>query len=108
MAKEASKVKSIIQNYTKELSSLGIRVEKVILYGSFAKGTSGEDSDIDLLVISQDFRGMNLRERLETLGVAAAHIRRPIQALGYTPRELRQIKKGSFLDEVLSSKTVHF
>lgn len=108
MAEKTSKVKQIIQSYAKELGSLGIQVEKVILYGSFTKGTSGGDSDIDLLVISRDFERMNLRERLETLGVAAAHIRQPIQALGYTPGELKNIKKASFLEEILGSKTVHF
>lgn len=108
MAKKTSEVKKIIRSYVKELESLGIRVEKIILYGSFATGASGEDSDIDLLVISDDFERMNLRERLEALGIAAAHIRQPIQAVGYTRGELKDIKKGSFLEEIFSSKTVHF
>jgi len=108
VAKKSSKVKKIIQSYVRELRNLGIRVEKIILYGSFATNTSREDSDIDLLVISKDFKRMNLRKRLETLGIAAAHIRQPIQAVGYTPGELKDIRKGSFLEEIFSSKTVHF
>jgi len=44
---------------------LGVNVERVILYGSQANGRQREDSDIDLVVISNDFRKMNLRQRLE-------------------------------------------
>ncbi|HLF02015.1 MAG TPA: nucleotidyltransferase domain-containing protein, partial [Anaerolineales bacterium] len=44
------------------------RVEKAILYGSYAKGAQREDSDIDLIVLSPDFHGVPMLERLEKLG----------------------------------------
>ncbi len=34
-----------------------IKLDKVILYGSFAKGKSHIDSDIDVAVVSPDFTG---------------------------------------------------
>jgi hypothetical protein len=42
---------------------------------------------VDFIVVSDSFSGMNVRERLEVLGVAAARILEPIQALGYTQEE---------------------
>jgi hypothetical protein len=36
---------------------------------------------------------MNLRERLEILDLAAEQVFEPIEALGYTPKEIIQKKK---------------
>ena len=45
---------------------------------------------------------MNLRERLETLGLAAGKVFKPIEAIGYTKEELKDTK-GTFPEEILSS-----
>jgi hypothetical protein len=75
--------------------------QKIILYGSYAKGNPREDSDIDLIVISDDFKDMNLRERLEILGIAAGRVFEPtIEALGYTSKEIKQ-KKETFLEAII-------
>ena len=101
MYKAESHVKGIIEEYTQSLRKLGISVERVILYGSFATGQQRIDSDIDVIVISKDFQPMNLRERLEVLGVAAVRIMRPIEARGYTPEEIKAASQASFLKEIL-------
>lgn len=103
MYKEGRNVKEIIQRYKKTLQVLGIHVERIILYGSYAKGRQRKDSDIDLVVISDDFRGMNLRERLEILGIAAARIVEPVEARGYTPQEVKVASQASFLEEILDT-----
>ena len=91
----------VIKRYKQELRTLGIRPQRVILYGSRAKREASEHSDIDVVVISRDFALMNLRERLEILGMAAARIMEPVQALGYTPEEFEALGEGSFVgDEV--------
>jgi len=48
-------LKEIIDKFVSLLSGKGIRVEKVILYGSFVSGNTHEGSDIDLAVVSPDF-----------------------------------------------------
>ena len=100
MVKTKREIEAIIERYKNTLIKLGIKPEKIILYGSFAKGSPREDSDIDLLVISDDFKNMNIRERLETLGLAAGRVFEPIEAIGYSSEELRDIK-GTFLEEIL-------
>jgi len=100
MFKKTRDVKRIIEKYRQELKNLNINSQKIILYGSYAKGNPREDSDIDLIVISDDFKDMNLRERLEILGIAAGRVFEPIEALGYTPKEIKQ-KKETFLEVII-------
>lgn len=45
----------IIKQYKKALKENGIRVDKIVLYGSHASGYARPDSDIDVAVVSPDF-----------------------------------------------------
>lgn len=102
MVKGRPQINRIIKRYAEELEKLGIIAKKVMIYGSYAKGHPREGSDIDLLVISEDFKGRNLRERLEILGLAAGRVFEPIEARGYTEEEITVMEKGSFLDEIVA------
>lgn len=101
MYKTGQQIREIVEEYREVLKTLGINAERVILYGSFARGNQREDSDIDLAIVSADFQKMNLRERLEVLGIAAARIMKPIEARGYTPEEIEMVLPHSFLREIL-------
>ena len=41
----------------------GIMISKIILFGSQADGTASADSDIDIVIISNDFDGKDIFER---------------------------------------------
>lgn len=101
MSQTRRKIKEIIHQYRNMLEELGIQVERVILYGSYANGNAGEDSDIDLIIISKDFKKLNIRERIEILGIAAARLMKPIEAKGYTVAEIKKISPLNFLSEAL-------
>ena len=45
----------IVREFVNALKREGITIDRVILYGSYAKGTVRPDSDIDVAVISKDF-----------------------------------------------------
>lgn len=45
------------------LLAQGLRLGRIILFGSRIRGDEQEESDIDLLVISEDFAGKNIFER---------------------------------------------
>ncbi|MBU1570405.1 MAG: nucleotidyltransferase domain-containing protein [Proteobacteria bacterium] len=108
MFKRRQKVEKIIVSFREELKKLGINTEKIILYGSYAKGKPREDSDIDLIVISEDFENLNLRERLEILGLAAGGVLEPIGALGYTRKEIESKGRESFVGEILNSTSISY
>lgn len=94
----------IITKYKQNLSALGIKVKKIILCGSYAKGKTKEDSDIDLVVVSDDFKTMDLWERLCLLGRARIGISKPMEILGITEEEFIKEHKGTFIgDEVKSN-----
>ncbi len=101
--KAGLQVKEIVKQYKESLRQCGIKVERVILYGSFARGNPREDSDIDLVVVSENLQKMDLRERLEVLGIGAAKIMKPIEARGYAPKEIKSAPQMSFLGEILRS-----
>jgi len=101
MRKTRRQIEKIINRYRKSLQNFGINIERIILYGSFAGRRQSEHSDIDLIVVAKDFEKMNLRKRLEVLGIAAARIMEPVEALGYTPKEIVKAGKRSFLKEIL-------
>ena len=103
MDKKISKIRKIIEEYKFVLTHLGIKVERTILFGSFAYGSSRKDSDIDLIVVSDDFKNMNLRQRLEILGIAAVKIMQPIEAMGYTLKEIKDSSKPAFLKHILKA-----
>jgi len=105
MAKETRDIKKIIEKFKNELKKLGINPQRTILYGSYASGEQKEYSDIDIIVISDDFKDINLRERLEILGIAGGRILEPIEAFGYTEDEVKHSKEG-FLEEILKSPSV--
>jgi predicted nucleotidyltransferase len=106
MSSRRQEIKNIIKRFEAELIKLKIKPQKIILFGSYANGTHREDSDIDLVVISKDFKSLNLRERLEILGLAAGRVLEPIEALGYTPKEVKNVNPVSILSAALASGAV--
>lgn len=49
------KIINIINSYIEDLKAENIQLSKVILYGSYAKGTANKNSDIDLILVSPEF-----------------------------------------------------
>jgi len=54
MARTEAEVKEIINRFVDFLSK-ELNVKRVILFGSYARGTATEDSDIDIAIESSDF-----------------------------------------------------
>ena len=95
-----------ITEYKEELEVLGITPKKIILYGSYAAGKAREHSDLDLLVVSDDFEDMDLWERLCLLGRARKGVVRPIEILGLTEEEFEAEGKGTFIGNEVKLKGI--
>ncbi len=85
-----------------------IRVHTFILFGSYARGTPRDWSDVDVAVISPEWSDMTRQERMLILGrwawASGAHWVEPV---GYTPEELARALPGSFVGDI-RDKGIHF
>ena len=77
----------VLSRFRKALESQSIRVDKLILFGSYATGTNREGSDLDVVVISHDFVNKDYWERTEILSDAIYHVFEPIEATALSPEE---------------------
>lgn len=87
------------------LSPLSQRIDIAFIYGSVAKGTDRADSDIDLMVVSDDVR---LEELVASLHPVEALLGRSISPTLLTKKEfaIRREKKGSFVARVLDGPRI--
>ena len=106
MVKSPDQIKNIIENLVDSLEAKGIRVNRLILYGSYANGIPKPYSDIDIAVISSSFNNKSLLKRQELLGEAIFPLGEPIEALGYSYKEFRKPGALSFFSEILSKGKV--
>lgn len=67
-------IMEIIQKYVEKICE-NYKIEAIILFGSYAKGTNSENSDIDIAIITDDFENdvideelnlMRLRRKIDT------------------------------------------
>jgi len=80
-------VLTVISDFKKALEPAGIKPQKILLYGSYATGNYRPDSDIDLVVISEDFEGKSYWQRIDLLSGAIYKVFQPIEAVAMTPQE---------------------
>lgn len=68
------------------------RPRVVLVFGSRARGEALAESDLDLLVVSEHFRGIPFLERASTL-LADLDLRFPVDVLCYTPEEFARKRR---------------
>ena len=94
---------NLINDYISKLKKQ-ITIEQVILYGSYAKGSANEWSDIDLYIISKDLPENELK------GTNGYHLDclvnkfdSRLEVIGINPKQLENPIEKSFFEEVKSS-----
>lgn len=98
----SKRIKKVIQVYKKDLEKK-IRIEKMILFGSYAKRRAEKDGDIDLVVLSKDFSKMNFDQRLDLLQRERRNSKTweyGMDIFGYTPKEFSQASSLTTLGEI--------
>ncbi len=85
-------IDNIIAFFRNKLAGNGLNIAKIVLFGSHANGRAGDKSDLDLVIVSDDFQGKNIFERVALIGDARAAVvqtfRIPVDILLMTPDEL--------------------
>jgi predicted nucleotidyltransferase len=78
----------LIKKYYQLLVQKGIKVEKIVLFGSYAKGSAKAWSDLDLCVVSKNF-GKDPHDELVMLMKLTSDIDDMIEPHPYHPNDLK-------------------
>jgi uncharacterized protein len=95
-----SEIKKIINSLAKTLIENRIAVDKIILYGSYAKGNPRAHSDIDLAIISPDFQGKKIFDIQATLAGLLSQYLSVAEVIGYSSDEFRYASSETFIGEI--------
>jgi predicted nucleotidyltransferase len=76
----------VIRSYRAALAA-EIDIDEIIVFGSHVEGTATEDSDLDVIVVSNDFAAMPENERLDLLEDAAEAVEPLLHPWGFTTEE---------------------
>lgn len=110
MAEIRPKVTAALDFYVEELHRQGLNVDRVYLYGSQRSGEWHEFSDVDVVVVSDDFADKAIWERAEITGQAGyetySAFSESIEALAKTPDEIANCHPASFLADVLKDAVI--
>lgn len=97
MAQATAGVIEAIRRYLRVLEEQGIHVDDAILFGSFAKGTARDESDIDVALISKAFSGNRFDDRRRIVPLRRA-IDGRIEPMPFRPEHFAE--GGNLVDEI--------
>lgn len=100
MVATKQEVLTIVHDFVTKLETQGIRVQQVVLFGSYSRGLPHRWSDVDLVVISPDFKRLKPLERIRLLAEVTYQCDHRLEPLAYTPGEYQRSGPASFLGEV--------
>ena len=98
-----TEIKKIAKILVQLLAENKIAVDKIILYGSYARGNPRDHSDVDIAVISPSFKGKKIIEIQEVLATALSKYLSIIEPLGYSSDDFRTAEPETFLGEIKKS-----
>lgn len=98
--KEDPKIEQTIKSYIEQLERIGIHVQKVILFGSYAGDNHNEWSDIDLAVISSDFVGDRFEDRNKVRRITL-YVNSDISPVPFPPEDFND--DDYFVKEILET-----
>jgi predicted nucleotidyltransferase len=86
MAEIPIKIRNTIEQYLRLLKENNFKIQRVYLFGSYARGDYTEWSDIDLALVSDNFKGIRIKDkdkiRKITLSVSSS-----IEVLPFNPND---------------------
>ena len=98
-----AEIRKIIRGLVETLTVNKIAVDKIILYGSYARGKPRDHSDIDIAVISPSFRGKKILDIQEVLARAFSKYLSIIEPVGYSPEDFQSAEPETLLGEIKKS-----
>ncbi len=98
-----TEIKKLARTLAAELERNKIKVAKIILYGSYARGNPRDHSDIDIAIISPSFKGKRLLIIQEMLSKALSDYLSVVEPIGYSSADFRAAAPETLLGEIKKS-----
>ena len=98
-------VYAIINDMHSALKKYGLHDNHIALFGSFMRGNYHNESDIDIIIVSDSFEGRTLFERIDMTLQAESDVRSryivPMDIILKTPEEYEYSKKAYYDSELV-------
>jgi len=98
MDKIPDNILKIIKSLISELEKNNFPIEQAVLFGSYAKGTNEQYSDIDLALVSQNFTGNRFLDK-EKIRKYIVAVNTDISPMPFRPEDFTT--DDFFVDEIL-------
>jgi len=100
MAQVNAKILDIIRRFILEATKYNIHIQQAVLFGSYAKGTNNEWSDIDVAIVSSDFIGLRYLDN-QKISRPKLNISYDLETHPFRPEDFNE--DNPFVKEILSS-----
>ena len=101
MVEVSEKINKIINDYISNVNQ-HIKIDKVYLYGSYAKGNYNEHSDLDIAIFSDSFKGQSFVDAVAfLLSLARKYRDICIEPVAFTTSDLRE--GNPFIKEICAT-----
>ncbi|MDI6801788.1 MAG: nucleotidyltransferase domain-containing protein [Thermodesulfovibrionales bacterium] len=101
-----TEIKKLVKTLAVELEKNRIKVAKIILYGSYARGNPRAYSDIDIAIISPTFKGKPLLAIQEQLSKILSKYLAVVEPIGYSYEDFKTAAPETLLGEIKKSGKV--
>lgn len=106
MVKDEDSLKNLLINVIDFLRAK-IKLNHVILFGSYTSGTANEFSDIDIAVVSADFDKMDLEQKASLAAEIKLKCSKDIELHPFGLNSLREAGPTNFLGFILDNGTYY-
>lgn len=107
MVKKADEIDRILKNYI-DLVDKAFYIKKAFLFGSYANGNPNDNSDIDVAIVSPDFKYIPEERFLKILFRLARNVELSIEPIGFTEEDLKDKPLGSVIYDIARSGKLIF
>lgn len=98
-------IRPALINYIKRVNKFA-SVTEAVVFGSVAEGRATSESDVDMLILSDQFSGLDEDERSRLLYRASAGLPFDLHVYGLTPMEFEHASELTALGALKKQKTI--
>lgn len=99
---DSQTIQSAITTYLAEVRK-HIRIDRAVLFGSVAQARATSESDVDVIILSEDFKNLDPDDREKLLYRASVGFPYDLHVSGFTPEEFASASPLTSLGQIKQS-----